>query len=139
VGQGVWRILPLFTINPRGTTMKMGTLPPDPEKMNDDRANRGAVIIRQFQNMTGYCSRHALESLLCDLMHWADRNRARFDDDLSAARIYYAAETSRAIEIMIDALNDIAAGKGDAQEIAADAVQSAPNGRSSIDPDEILF
>ena len=36
----------------------------------------------------------ALTDLLCDLMHWCDRNDLDFDDQLSRARRYYDEETT---------------------------------------------
>jgi hypothetical protein len=122
--------------------MMNSTLPPDPEKMNDDRANRAAIIIQQFRAMTGYCPKHALTWLLCDLMHWADRNGVRFDDALGSARVHYGEETSACIDILAQALNTIAAGKASRArmiEIAGNALQSAPNARGTIDPEDIIF
>lgn len=36
----------------------------------------------------------ALKDLLCDLMHWADRNGFSFDAELLRGRAYYADETA---------------------------------------------
>jgi hypothetical protein len=119
--------------------MKTSILPPDPENMNDERADRAAAIIRSYQSTTAFCTKHALASLLRDLMHWTDRNCTWFENELAVARDYYAEETSRSIQILVDALNDIAAGKGDPQQIAVDALQSAANARSKVDHEEILF
>ena len=66
-------------------------LPPDPENMNDHHAQRAAVILRQIH---GSDYEAALADLLCDLMHWCDRNGLNFDDELCRARIHYDAETT---------------------------------------------
>jgi hypothetical protein len=49
-------------------------LPPDPESMNDDRAEWAAAALTEFQRVTGTEDEDALGDLLTDLMHWADRN-----------------------------------------------------------------
>jgi hypothetical protein len=122
--------------------MKKDTLPPDPEKMNDNRAEWGASCIRHFQCTTGADYDDALCDLLCDLMHWADRNELEFDGQLSRARMHYEAETSPCIEILVDALNEIVAGgitKARMVEIATDALECAPTARAKIDDEEIKF
>jgi hypothetical protein len=122
--------------------MKKDTLPPDPEKMNDSRAEWGASCIRHFQCTTGADFDDALCDLLCDLMHWADRNELEFDGQLSRARMHYEAETSPCIEILVDALNTIAAGNTDPDrmvQIATDALECAPTARAKIDDEEIKF
>jgi len=69
-------------------------LPPDPEGMNNGRAEWAAAALRHFQCTTGTDFEDALADLLGDLMHWSDRNGANFDDDLSRARMHYEAETT---------------------------------------------
>jgi hypothetical protein len=69
-------------------------LPPDPEEMNDDRALWAAVALHRFQQETGTDDETALGDLLCDLMHWCDRNDSDFDASLSTARMHYEAETA---------------------------------------------
>jgi hypothetical protein len=68
-------------------------LPPDPEGLNGNRAHWAAAALRCFQGETG-ADDEALGDLLCDLMHWCDRNSSDFDAALSAARMHYEAETS---------------------------------------------
>jgi hypothetical protein len=68
-------------------------LPPDPEGMNDDRAEWAAAALRHFQCMTGTDYEDALGDLLADLMHWGDRNNFDFELALDRARGNYAAET----------------------------------------------
>jgi hypothetical protein len=71
----------------------MKKLPPDPENMNDDRAAWAACALRQFQRETGTDDEDALCDLLCDLMHWSDRNDSDFEAELERARMHYEAET----------------------------------------------
>jgi hypothetical protein len=68
------------------------TLPPDPDDQNDDRASWAAVALRQFQCATGADYEDALGDLLCDLMHWSDRNNFDFELALERARGHYEAE-----------------------------------------------
>jgi hypothetical protein len=68
-------------------------LPPDPEGMNDDRAEWAHSAIRQFQCATGTDWQDTLSDLLGDLMHFADRQGFSFDAELDRARMHYAAET----------------------------------------------
>jgi len=72
----------------------MRHLPPDPEKMNDNRAAWAQGALRHFQCTTGTDYDDALSDLLGDLMHWCDRNSADFGAALSRARMHYEAETS---------------------------------------------
>jgi hypothetical protein len=62
--------------------------------MNDNRAEWAAEALRQFQSITGTDDEDALGDLLCDLMHWSDRNNYDFDAALSRARMHYEAETT---------------------------------------------
>ena len=76
----------------------MTRLPPDPEEMNDNRAAWAATAILSFQQETGTDDENALTDLLCDLMHWADRNGEDFENELCRARMHYEAETAPAPE-----------------------------------------
>ena len=69
-------------------------LPPDPEGMNDDRGEWAAAALRHFQCTTGSDYDDAPCDLICDLMHWCDRNGFDFDDALRTARMHYEAETT---------------------------------------------
>ena len=69
-------------------------LRPDPEKMNGDRAEWAAAALRQFQRATGCDYEDSLGDLLCDLMHWSDRNNFDFEAALCRARGHYEAETA---------------------------------------------
>jgi hypothetical protein len=122
--------------------MKNRNLPPDPEKMNGNRAEWAGAAIRHFQCCTGTDIDDALCDLLCDLMHWADRNDFDFEAQLRRASMHYEAETSSCIEILVDALNEIAAGDITEQrmmQITCDALESAPNARAKLDTKEIKF
>jgi len=68
-------------------------LPPDPENMNARRAAWAAAAVTEFQRITGTDDQDALGDLLCDLMHWSDRNDYDFEAALSRARGHYEAET----------------------------------------------
>lgn len=45
-------------------------LPPDPEGMNDARADWAAGAVQTFQAITGADDEDVLSDLLADLMHW---------------------------------------------------------------------
>jgi hypothetical protein len=74
-------------------------LPPDPEGRNDDRAAWAAAALVSFQSETGTDDEDALADLLCDLMHWCDRNASDFETCMSTARMHYEAETSIEAEL----------------------------------------
>jgi len=80
---------------PGGTegTVPPSTLPPDPEGMNDKRAEWASRAITAFQDATGTEDEDALGDLLTDLMHWADRNQYDFEAALFRGRDHYEAET----------------------------------------------
>jgi hypothetical protein len=70
------------------------TLPPDPENMNDNRKEFAEQAIQAFIAATRSDREDALCDLLCDLMHWADREpETDFDHQLDRARNHYAEET----------------------------------------------
>jgi len=70
-------------------------LPPDPEGMNDSRAEWAGAALSSFMMVTGTDEEDALGDLLADLMHWADRNGYDFDAALDPGRWHYDAETDR--------------------------------------------
>jgi hypothetical protein len=70
------------------------TLPPDPDSLNDDRAKWAGNAISAFMQITGTEPENALSDLLCDLMHWADRQEECFGSALEHARWHYEEETS---------------------------------------------
>ena len=72
------------------------TLPPDPEGMNDERAEWAASCIRHFQCLTGADWDDAVSDLIGDLMHFCDRESFDFTNELERARAHYEAETCTA-------------------------------------------
>lgn len=73
---------------------KTNSLPPDPEGMNDDRAEWAHAAILAFEKTTGSEREESLGDLLADLMHWCDRNNQDFDLALDRARAHYQEETA---------------------------------------------
>lgn len=69
------------------------TLPPDPEGMNDFRAEWADYALTAFVSQTGADYADGVTDLLCDLMHLADREGTDFAADLERARMHYEAET----------------------------------------------
>lgn len=68
-------------------------LPADPDGMNDSRAAWAEQALAEFMQATGTDREDALGDLLCDLMHWADRNDQNFNSELESARRCYEEET----------------------------------------------
>jgi hypothetical protein len=68
-------------------------LPPDPEELNERRAQWAAVVLLEFQRHTGADVGDAVSDLLCDLMHWCDRHAQDFDAQLRRGRWHYDCET----------------------------------------------
>jgi hypothetical protein len=62
--------------------------------MNADRAKWAQAALRAFRKATGADAEEALGDLLCDLMHWSDRNNFDFEAALDRARMHYEAETA---------------------------------------------
>lgn len=70
-------------------------VPPDPDRMNDDRSNWAETALQAFVDVTGTDREDAVADLLADLMHWCDRNSSlSFDEELARARFHYNAETA---------------------------------------------
>lgn len=72
-------------------------LPPDPERLNTRRAEWAESALHAFMHTTGTESDNAVSDLLCDLMHFADRDSESFAQSLRRARRHYAEETSREV------------------------------------------
>lgn len=67
---------------------------PDPEDMNEERAEWAGACLDEMQIQTGTDPEDALLDLLTDLMHWADRySEIGFDAELERAKRNYAEET----------------------------------------------
>ena len=71
------------------------TIPPDPEGMNEQRAEWGGMAIDQIQNTTGCEPEHALADLLGNLRHWADRSQYDWATEFKRAMDCYAEEVGR--------------------------------------------
>jgi hypothetical protein len=71
---------------------------PDPEGMNDERAESAGKAITAFQDATATDDEDALTDLLADLMHWSDRAGFDFEQALERARCHYDAETEELSE-----------------------------------------
>jgi hypothetical protein len=76
---------------------------PDPDGQNADRAEWAASALRHFQCTTGTDYDDALADLLCDLMHWCDREGLSFNDALSNGTSHYTAETTDPAIVTCDA------------------------------------
>lgn len=75
------------------------TLPPDPDGQNEDRAEWAAEALLMFMSVTGTDQEDAVADLLCDLMHWCDRNgETGFVSELERARMHYGYETGAITE-----------------------------------------
>ena len=75
------------------------SLPPDPDDMNDERAEWAAFAVDQFGEITkmhsaGEPSETILGDLLTSLMHYCDRQGIDFKTKLLVAEVNYDAETA---------------------------------------------
>ena len=61
--------------------------------MNERRSRWAALAVRRFQRATGADDSDAVADLLCDLMHFCDRRKIMFGNELARARWHYIAET----------------------------------------------
>ena len=70
-------------------------LPPDPDNMNDDRADWAEAALQAFIRACRTDREDALPDLLCDLIHLCDRqpDLGGFDAMVERARRNYDAET----------------------------------------------
>ncbi len=72
-------------------------LPPDPDGMNEKRAEWASAALRTFRRFTGADERDAVSDLITDLFHWCDRHGQRFGRELERAICHYEAETERIV------------------------------------------
>jgi hypothetical protein len=72
----------------------MSALPPDPDGMNQQRAAWAAEALNVFRDEDG-TAEDALCDLLCDLMHWCDRNGVQFGEQLQRGMGHYREETAK--------------------------------------------
>lgn len=71
-------------------------LPPDPEGMNDERADWAEEALAVFMESTGSDSGDAISDLIADLRHLCDRQPERygtFDHAMCRATTHYTEET----------------------------------------------
>lgn len=68
-------------------------IPPDPENMNDDRAEWARKAMETFRSVTGADAEDSMSDLLCNLMHMADRDGIDFEDVMCRATRSYVDET----------------------------------------------
>jgi hypothetical protein len=59
---------------------------------NLERAEWAEAALRHFQSATGTDDGDALSDLICDLMHWSDREIINFQSALNTARMHHQAE-----------------------------------------------
>lgn len=74
-------------------------VPIDPDNLNNERADWAEAALDAFALVTrmdtaGEDYETILGDLLCDLMHWCDRNGVDFDVMLDVARMGYEDETT---------------------------------------------
>ncbi len=88
---------------PQGTTQdpakQTRPLPPDPERLNPNRARWAAAALAQFRQRTGADLKDAVSDLLADLMHWCDRFGQEFPRELRRALNHYEEETDASLEM----------------------------------------
>jgi hypothetical protein len=74
--------------------IKAKGLPPDPEDMNDARAEWAGECIALFSEITGSENgQEAMGDLLADMFHWCDRNGLDMEQMFDSARRCYREET----------------------------------------------
>jgi hypothetical protein len=59
-----------------------------------ERAASADAALKPYMSRTSYDCEDCLADLLCDLMHWADKCRFSFAEELRRAHSNYAAETA---------------------------------------------
>jgi hypothetical protein len=84
----------LFVRQPPVTPVVPKIVKPDPDEKNADRARWAEAALICFQIETGTDDEDALADLLCDLMHWCDREGYAFKEALRRAKSHYGEETT---------------------------------------------
>lgn len=69
------------------------TTPPDPDGINNERAEWARFALDAFMQRTGTDPQDSISDLLCDLMHFCDRTRFEDDPDVPPT---FAEELERA-------------------------------------------
>ena len=62
---------------------------------NAERAASADAALKAYMSRTSCDCEDCLADLLCDLMHWADKVRFNFAEELHRARSHYAAEMAQ--------------------------------------------
>lgn len=74
--------------------MTTNKLPPDPDGMNDQRAEWADQSIACFQDATNTEDENAICDLLANIMHRCDQRGDNFAEELRRALTHYDAETA---------------------------------------------
>ena len=61
---------------------------------NEDRAEAAEQAICTFEDVISTDREFVLTDLLCDLMHWAEREGRNFERALTVARVHYCDEAN---------------------------------------------
>jgi len=95
-------LLPLFQLSPEDRAKIFtpkpaapAVLPPDPDALNDCRAEWAGKALDEFIRATGTGKEDAVSDLISDLMHWCDRNGGNFQRELKRGMGHYAEETGQ--------------------------------------------
>ena len=64
------------------------------QTQNDKRAQWAGKAVDVFMETTGTEPENAVSDLLCDIMHYCDRNCEDFDEQLQRAKGHYEAEAA---------------------------------------------
>ena len=90
----------MLTTIPRRFLTPKRARKPDPEGQNDKRAEWAEEALLAFMHETGTDQEDAVSDLLCDIMHYCDRdNRLNFEHQLTRARGHYVVETGEVKDI----------------------------------------
>lgn len=82
-------------LNHRNPLHKVTELPPDPEDMNDQRAEWAAGTLVHFRTKEGRCDEgDALSDLLSDIAHHCDREGISLVAEMRRAGFHYLEETA---------------------------------------------
>lgn len=83
-----------MTADINAITRRLGGLPPDPDGMNEKRADWAANALSTFVGDTKTDAEDAVSDLLVDIMHWCDRNSTDFERELARSLNHYRSETT---------------------------------------------
>lgn len=91
-------------------TKKKTVLPPDPEGLNNDRATWGGYAILMHAHLSNATKAEAPADLICNILHWCDRNRRDYEEVLMQGLSYYTRDTdteptSPALNLMLNAMD----------------------------------